>query len=92
MSKPDSPDAMLKELGMSETAAAELSVAMQSAVRFLKACVEGTIADAAVGDRIAAAKVILEHAAKQPDMLGELADMAGQVRDGDVAILLDALD
>ena len=92
MSKNDSPDAMLVELGMSETADADLGAAVLSAVRFLRACVEGTMVDASVADRITAAKAILEHVAKRPDMLGELADMAGQVRDGDVAVLLDALD
>jgi hypothetical protein len=92
MSKTDSPDAMLKEMEMSEAAAAELGAAVQSAVRFLRGCVEGTMADASVADSITAAKVILEHAAKQPDLLGELAGMATQVRDEDVAVLLEALD
>jgi hypothetical protein len=92
MGETDATDSMLAELGLREKADTELTAAVQSAVRFLAACVEGQIADAAVGDRIAAAKVILEHAAKQPDLLGELAGMAGTVRDEDVAVLLGVLD
>lgn len=92
MSKTDSPDAMLAELGINDTADAEMHAAVRNAVRFLTACVNGEFADVTVGDRIAAAKVILEHGAKRPDLLGELADMAGQAPDVDVAVLLEVLD
>ena len=92
MSKTDSPDAAFAELGVSATAEAELMAAVQSAVRFLTACVDGQVAGATVGDRIAAAKVILEHVARQPDLLSELAGMADKVREEDVVEVLAALD
>ncbi len=92
MSKTDSSDAAFAELGISATAETEMTTAVQRAVRFLTSCVDGQVDSATIGDRIAAAKVILEHAARQPDMLGELAGMVDKVREEDVVEVLAALD
>ena len=70
----------------------DVKLAARRALTFLSACVEGEVADASVGDRIAAARALLEHAARQPDVLGELADAAGLASGDDVAVVLSVLD
>ena len=63
--------------------------AARRALAFLSDCVEGQVADATVSDRIAAARALLEHAAKQPDALAEIANFASE---DDVAVVLSVLD
>ena len=70
----------------------DVQLAARRALTFLSACVEGQVAEAAVSDQIAAARALLEHAAKQPDSLGELADVAGLASEDDVAVVLSVLD
>jgi hypothetical protein len=70
---------------------AELTGEDARAAAFLSACVAGEVAEATVGDRIAAARALLEHAGRLPDLLGELAGGAELATGDDVASVVDAL-
>jgi len=70
----------------------EVQLAVRSAFTFLTACVEGQIPEADVGDRITAARSVLEHAARRPDLMGELADIAGLASEDDVAVIATLLE
>lgn len=89
MRETDAKDPTLGQLIESELNAGEdVQAAARRALAFLLACVDGEITDATVGDRIAAARALLEYAARQPD---PLADVAGLVSEGDAVAVLSAL-
>ena len=62
------------------------------AFTFLAACVDGEIAEATTSDRIMAARALLEHAARLPDLLGEVAALADLASEEDVALIVTALE
>ena len=70
----------------------ELLLAARRAFTFLSACVDGEIADAKVTDRIAAARGLLEHAAKVPRLFDELLTGVVDLSDEDVGLIATALD
>lgn len=69
-----------------------MRVAARRAFTFLVACVDGEVADATVSDRIAATRSLLEHAARRPDLFGELAALADLASEDDVALIVTALE
>ena len=70
----------------------ELRSAARRSFLFLSACVDGEIADAIVSDRIAAARGLLEHAAKVPRLFDELMTGVVELSDEDVGLIATALD
>ena len=92
MSETDAGERAADQFIANEIAGEDVRLAARHAFTFLSACVEGQIAEATVGDRITAARSLLEHAARLPDLLGELATFADLASEEDVAIVLTALD
>ena len=70
----------------------ELLLATRRSFLFLSACVDGEIADSKVSDRIAAARGLLEHAAKVPRLFDELMTGVVELSDEDVGLIATALD
>jgi hypothetical protein len=70
----------------------ELLLAVRRSFLFLSACVDGEIADATVADRIAAARGLLEHAAKVPRLFDELLTGVVELSDEDIGLMATALD
>jgi hypothetical protein len=70
----------------------EVRLAARKAFTFLSACVDGQVEDAKVGDRIMAAKTLLEYSAKVPGLMGELADLAGLASEEDLAVIATVLE
>ena len=69
----------------------ELLLAARRSFLFLAACVDGEIADTKVADRIAAARELLEHAAKVPRQFDELLTGVAELSDEDVGLIATAL-
>ena len=89
MSKADSNELGIDERELAEITGDDVRLAARRAFTFLAACVDGEVAEASVGDRITAARSLLEHAARLPDLLGELADLASE---DDVTAIIAVLD
>ena len=70
----------------------ELLSAARRSFLFLSACVDGEIADAKVSDRVAAARGLLEHAAKVPHLFDELLTGVVELSDEDVGLIASAWD
>ena len=70
----------------------ELLLAARRSFLFLSACVDGEIADAQVADRIAAARGLLEHAAKVPRLFDELLTGVVGLSGEDVGVIASALE
>jgi hypothetical protein len=70
----------------------ELLLAARRSFLFLSARVDREIADAKVTDRIAAARGLLEHAAKVPRLFDELLTGVVDLSDEDVGLIATALD
>jgi hypothetical protein len=70
----------------------EVRLAARKAFTFLTACVDGHVEDAKVGDRIMAARTLLEHSTKVPGLIGELADLTGLASEEDLAIVAAVLE
>jgi hypothetical protein len=70
----------------------ELLSAARRSFLFLSACVDGEIADSKVSDRIAAARGLVEHAAKVPRLFDELMTGVVELSDEDVGLIATALD
>lgn len=70
----------------------EVRLAARKAFTFLTACMDGEVAEAKVGDRIMAAKTLLEHSAKVPGLMGEIADLVGMASEGDLAAIVTVLE
>ncbi len=71
---------------------AEVRMAARKAFTFLSACVDGEVAEAKVGDRIMAARTLLEHSAKIPGLMGDLADLAGLASEEDLTVIAAVLE
>jgi hypothetical protein len=70
----------------------DMRAAARRAFTFLAACADGEIAEASTSDRIMAARTLLEHAARMPDLLGEVAALAEMASEDDVALIVTALE
>ena len=70
----------------------ELLLAARRSFLFLSACVDGEIVDAKVSDRVAAARALLEHAAKVPRLFDELLTGVVELSGEDVGLIATALD
>jgi hypothetical protein len=70
----------------------ELVAAARRSFLFLSACVDGEIPDAKVADRIAAARGLLEHAAKVPRLFDELLAGVVELSEDDVGLVAAALE
>jgi hypothetical protein len=70
----------------------DIHAAARRLFTFLTACVDGQIPEAKVSDQILAARSILEYAARMPDLLGEIAEVAGLASDEDVAMIASVLE
>lgn len=92
MSETDADERTLDQIIGNEISGDDVRAAAHRAFTFLSACVDGDIPDADVGDRIMAARSLLEHAARLPDLLGELASVAELASEDDVAVVLSVLD
>ena len=92
MSETDDDERTLDQMMNDEISGGDARQAARRSFMFLTACVDGDVPDAKVGDRIMAARTLLEHAARLPDLLGELGSIADLASENDVAIVLSALD
>jgi hypothetical protein len=92
MSETDADERAFVQIIGNEISGDDVRAAAHRAFTFLSACVDGEISDADVGDRIMAARSLLEHAARLPDLLGELASVAELASEDDVAVVLSVLD
>lgn len=92
MSETDDNERATDQFIANEIGGEDVRLAARHAFTFLSACVEGQVAEATVGDRITAARSLLEHAARLPDLLGELASIAELASEDDVAMVLTVLD
>jgi hypothetical protein len=70
----------------------ELLSAARRSFLFLSACVDGEIAEAKVTDRVAAARALLEHAAKVPRLFDELLTGVAELSEEDVGLIATVLD
>ena len=70
----------------------ELLLAARRSFLFLSACVDGEIAEAKVTDRVAAARALLEHAAKVPRLFDELLTAVAELSEEDVGLIATVLD
>jgi hypothetical protein len=82
----------LDQLIANDIAGDDVREAARRAFIFLAACADGEIAEAKVSDRIMAARTILEHAARLPDLLGEVAALADLASEDDLALIVTALE
>jgi hypothetical protein len=85
-------DTQADELTDNSVTEEELLSAARRSFLFLSACVDGEIADAKVADRVAAARGLLEHAAKVPRLFDELLTGVADLSDKDVGLIATALD
>ncbi|MBA2595931.1 MAG: hypothetical protein H0V00_04815 [Chloroflexia bacterium] len=92
MSDADANELTIDQQTMNDITGDDVRLAARRAFTFLTACVDGEIPEAKVGDRIMAARGLLEHAAKRPDLLGELAGIADLASEEDVAVVLTVLE
>ena len=92
MSETDDDERTLDQMMNDEISGGDARQAARRSFMFLTACFDGDVPDAKVGDRIMAARTLLEHAARLPDLLGELGSIADLASENDVAIVLSALD
>ena len=70
----------------------EMLSAARRSFLFLTACVDGEIAEANVTDRVAAARALLEYAAKVPRLFDELLTGMVELSGEDVGLIATALD
>jgi len=91
MSETTAKEPTIEQMIANEFGGDDVKAAARRAFLFLAACVDGEVPEAKVSDRIMAARSVLEHAARLPDLLGELADVAGLASVDDVAIVVAAL-
>jgi hypothetical protein len=66
----------------------EVYAAARRAFDYLTACIDGEIEDAKVVDKIWAARTLLEHSYRMPDLLG---DIAGLASEDDVSMIASAV-
>ena len=92
MSEPDASEPTLEQLFESEVSQDHVHEAARRALAFLATVVDGEISEAKVSDQVQAAKAILDYAVKMPDLLGEVAELAGLASEDDVAVIITALE
>ena len=92
MSETEDDERTFDQMINNDISGEDVRQAARRSFTFLADCVDGEIPDAKVGDRIMAARTLLEHAARLPDLLGELGSIADLASEEDVAIVLNALD
>ena len=80
------------EQQLGELTGDDVRAAARRAVTFLAACVDGEIAEVTTSERIMAAQALLMHAARLPDLLGEVASLAELASEDDVALIVTALE
>jgi hypothetical protein len=69
----------------------EAVVAARHAFTFLAACAQGEVEGITTGERIFAARAVLEHTARVPRLLNTILDTAGMLSGDDVDAIAAAL-
>jgi len=70
----------------------ELLLAARRSFLFLSACVDGEVAEANVAERIMAARGLLEHAAKVPQLFDQLLMGVDQLSGEDLGLIVSVLE